>query len=58
MVEIVAAWELCWYRDEVDLSDEDPVVRVAAQGYELDELNPREREPNASYDQHGALGAP
>ena len=27
----------------------------AAQGYELDELNPREREPNASYDQHGAL---
>lgn len=58
MVEIVAAWELCWYRYEVDLSDEDPVVRVAAQGYELDELNPREREPNASYDQHGALGAP
>ncbi len=55
VVEIVASWELCWYRYEVDLSDEEPVVRVAAQGYELDELNPREREPNASYDEHGAL---
>jgi hypothetical protein len=56
VVEIVASWELCWYRYEVDLSDEAPVVRVAAQGYELDELSPHEREPNASYDQHGALG--
>jgi hypothetical protein len=57
LVEIVASWELCWYRYEVDLSDEVPVVRVAAQGYELDELSPREREPNASYDEHGALGS-
>jgi hypothetical protein len=57
LVEIVASWELCWYRYEVDLSDEVPVVRVAAQGYELDELSPREREANASYDEHGALGA-
>jgi hypothetical protein len=56
MVDIVASWELCWYRYEVDLSDEQPVVRVAAQGYELDELTPRERESNASYDDHGALG--
>ena len=58
LVDIVASWELCWYRYEVDLSDEVPVVRVAAQGYELDELTPREREANASYDQHGALGVP
>jgi hypothetical protein len=57
LVNIVASWELCWYRYEVDLSDEVPVVRVAAQGYELDELTPQEREPNASYDEHGALGA-
>src|SRR6201990_729448 len=56
MVEIVASWELCWYRYEGALSAEDPVVRVAAQGYELDELSPRERESNAAYDQHGALG--
>jgi hypothetical protein len=58
VVDIVAAWELCWYRYEVDLSDEVPVVRVAAQGYELEELNPRERESNAAYDEHGALGVP
>jgi hypothetical protein len=57
-VDIVASWELCWYRYEVDLSDEVPVVRVAAQGYELDELSPRERVANATYDQHGALAAP
>ena len=56
LVEIVASWELCWYRYEVDLSEEVPVVRVAAQGYELDELTPEERESNASYDEHGALG--
>jgi hypothetical protein len=56
LVHIVASWELCWYRYEVDLSDEVPVVRVAAQGYELDELTPEERQPNASYDEHGALG--
>jgi hypothetical protein len=56
IVEIVASWELCWYRYEVDLSDEVPVVRVAAQGYELEELTPQERVSNASYDEHGALG--
>ncbi len=56
LVDIVASWELCWYRYEVDLSDEVPVVRVAAQGYELDELTPQERQSNASYDEHGALG--
>lgn len=55
LVDIVASWELCWYRYEVDLSDEVPAVRVAAQGYELDELGSRERQGNASYDEHGAL---
>jgi hypothetical protein len=56
LVDIVASWELCWYRYQVDLSDEVPVLRLAAQGYELDELTPAERESNASYDEHGALG--
>ncbi len=56
LVNIVASWELCWYRYEVDLSEEVPVVRVAAQGYELDELTPQERQSNTSYDEHGALG--
>jgi hypothetical protein len=54
-VDIVAAWELCWYRYEVDLSDEVPLVREAGRGYELDELSPHERESNAAYDEHGAL---
>ena len=55
-VDIVAAWELCWYRYEVDLSDDVPLVREAGRGYELDELSPHERESNAAYDEHGALG--
>jgi hypothetical protein len=57
-VDIVAAWELCWYRYEVDLSDDVPLVREAGRGYELDELSPRERQSNASYDEHGALAVP
>ncbi len=50
-----SSWELCWYRYEVDLSDEIPTVRVAGQGYELDELAPEERKPNASADDNGSL---
>jgi hypothetical protein len=57
LVEIVASWELCWYRYEVDLSEENPAMRVAGQGYELDELTPRERESNAGYDENGAVRA-
>ena len=56
MVNIVVAWELCWYRYEVDLSDEVPSVRVADQGYELNELAPEERRCNAYADERGMLG--
>jgi hypothetical protein len=55
VVNLVVAWELCWYRYEVDLSDEVPSVRVAAQGYELDELAPEERRCNAIADERGKL---
>ncbi len=55
MVSIVVSWELCWYRYEVDLSDDDPSVRLGAQGNELDELAPEEREPNAASDEVGSL---
>ncbi len=55
LVNVVASWELCWYRYEVDLSDEVPSVRVAAQGYELDELTPEERRANAQADDKGLL---
>jgi hypothetical protein len=55
VVDVVIAWELCWYRYEVDLSDEVPTVRVSAQGYELDELEPEELQHNAIADDRGTL---
>ncbi len=58
MVNLVVSWELCWYRYEVDLSEEDPAVRLAGQGYELDELEPTERTANAAADEYGRLVLP
>ena len=55
MVRLVVAWELCWYRYEVDLADQDEAVRLASQGSELDELAPLERESNAICDPSGSL---
>jgi hypothetical protein len=55
VVHLVIAWELCWYRYEFDLADEDGGVRLAAQGQELDELTPSERESNAVCDEYGRL---
>ena len=55
LVTIVVSWELCWYRYEVDLSDDGTSVRVTNQGYELDDLDERERLPNATADELGQL---
>ena len=55
LVNLVASWELCWYRYEVDLSDEIPTVRLNSQGYELDQLESLERTPNAVSDDRGSL---
>ena len=55
VVSLIASWELCWYRYEVDLSDDQPSVRVVAQGAELDELAPEELQPTASCDSSGSL---
>ena len=55
LVNVVASWELCWYRYEVDLSEEVPTVRLSAQGYELDELAVEERSGNAVSDERGSL---
>ncbi len=55
IVHVVVSWELCWYRFEVDLSDEVPSVRSAGQGYELDELSVLERQNNAAADDRGRL---
>jgi hypothetical protein len=56
VVQIVVAWELCWYRYEVDLADEGAHgIRAAGQGYELNELEPHETAANAAADEHGLL---
>jgi len=55
LVGIVVAWELCWYRYEVDLAEGPGAVRVAAQGYELAELAPEDQEANAAADEQGGL---
>jgi hypothetical protein len=55
VVSIVVAWELSWYRYEVDLGDEAAGAMVAAQGTELGELAQEDRLVNATADEHGAL---
>ena len=55
VVAITVMWELSWYRYEVDLSDEAGGVRRDAQGDELSELVPEEREANAAADERGRL---
>jgi hypothetical protein len=58
VVRLVVAWELCWYRYEVDLADEDEGVRLLDQGSELDELSDAEREWGAVCDDSGSLALP
>ena len=55
VVNLVVAWELCWYRYEVDLRDEVPTVRAGDRGYELSELSEIERQNNAIADERGRL---
>ena len=55
VVGITVAWELSWYRYEVDLADEAAGVRVIAQGYELGELDPEDQTANAAADERGEL---
>lgn len=46
-VNVVVAWELSWYRYEIDLSEEPALAKAKAQGTELDELEREECEGNA-----------
>ena len=56
LISIVVSWELCWYRYEVDLSDGGAAVRLAGQGYELEEIPVEDRvEANAAADEYGTL---
>jgi hypothetical protein len=57
VVTVTVAWELCWYRYEVDLADERGGVRVGDQGYELEELTENEQVANAAADDRGVLQA-
>ncbi len=55
VVMIVVAWELSWYRYEVDLGNEAAGVRVTEQGSELHELDPADQTANAAADDGGRL---
>ncbi|HTW42536.1 MAG TPA: hypothetical protein VMD79_09500 [Solirubrobacteraceae bacterium] len=55
VVRIVVAWELCWYRYEVDLSEPVAEALVIAQGTELAELAREERAGNAAAADSGSL---
>jgi hypothetical protein len=57
VVSIVVAWELSWYRYEVDLGDEAAGAKVMAQGTELGELAREDLLVNATADEHGTLEA-
>jgi hypothetical protein len=55
VVAVVVAWELCWYRYELDVEDATGEVRAAAEGTELQELPAALRVANALADEHGTL---
>ena len=55
VVAITVAWELSWYRYELDLADEAAGVRHIGQGTHLEELDEEERSANATADEHGDL---
>lgn len=52
---IVVAWELCWYRYEVDVQDEPAGAQLVEKGTELAELPAEDRLGNAAADDRGEL---
>jgi hypothetical protein len=55
VVSIVVAWELCWYRYEVDLSEPGAEAQAIGQGTELAQLACEDRHANAAASESGAL---
>ena len=55
VVQIVAGWELTWYRFEVDLGNEAAGVRITEQGSELGELEDADRVANAVFQAGGMV---
>lgn len=54
-VIVVVAWELCWYRYEVDLRVRPATIALLAEGMELAELADEDRIGNASANERGEL---
>ncbi len=52
---IVVAWELCWYRYEVDLRVRPATIALLAEGMELEELADEDRIANATANERGEL---
>ena len=55
IVRIVVAWELSWYRYEVDTGEQPAVAEAVGQGTELSELAREECEGNALASESGAI---
>lgn len=55
IVRITIAWELAWYRFEVDLGDSDGGVRPVARGNELGELDQLELQPTNALSDAGLI---
>lgn len=57
-VDIVAGWDLCWYRWRVELDHGTTTVIEAGRGYDLSELGEALRAGNLALDASGELKAP
>ncbi|MCX6394493.1 MAG: hypothetical protein NTY57_06555 [Solirubrobacterales bacterium] len=57
-VELVAAWDLCWYRWRVEMDHGGVSVFEAGRGYELAELAEEQRSGNLLLDADGNLRVP
>jgi hypothetical protein len=55
-VQLVVAWELSWYRFQIDLGAEHDPVTLVDKGHELDELDEGLRDWNASAVPDGRIG--
>jgi hypothetical protein len=55
-VTITVAWELSWYRWEIDLDGDQASVREVDKGKEVDELDADDRAWNASIGEDGRIG--
>jgi hypothetical protein len=54
-VRVVVAWELCWYRYEVDLRERPATIALVDDGTELEQLDPEDALGNAKADERGEL---